>query len=61
MAPRWKALYVLARKRGLAPAEAEDAVQGFLARMIEGDSLPGWIPGAGGCAPTSRPPLPTTW
>ena len=37
--PRWKALYVLARKRGLAPAEAEDAVQGFLARLIEGDLL----------------------
>jgi DNA-directed RNA polymerase specialized sigma24 family protein len=39
VAPRWKALYVLARKRGLAPAEAEDAVQGFLARLIEGDLL----------------------
>jgi len=37
--PRWKALYVLARKRGLAPAEAEDAVQSFLARLIEGDLL----------------------
>jgi len=39
VAPRWKALYVLARKRGLAPAEAEDAVQSFLARLIEGDLL----------------------
>jgi DNA-directed RNA polymerase specialized sigma24 family protein len=39
VAPRWKALYILARKRGLAPAEAEDAVQGFLTRLIEGDVL----------------------
>jgi RNA polymerase sigma-70 factor (ECF subfamily) len=39
VAPRWKALYVLARKRGLGPAEAEDAVQSFLARLIEGDVL----------------------
>lgn len=39
VAPRWKALYVLARKRGLAGPEAEDAVQSFLARMIEGDLL----------------------
>jgi DNA-directed RNA polymerase specialized sigma24 family protein len=39
VAPRWRALYVLARKRGLAAAEAEDAVQGFLARLIEGDVL----------------------
>ena len=39
VAPRWKALYVLARKRGLAPAEAEDAVQSFLTRLIEGDVL----------------------
>jgi RNA polymerase sigma-70 factor (ECF subfamily) len=39
VAPRWKALYVLARKRGLPPAEAEDAVQSFLVRLIEGDLL----------------------
>jgi RNA polymerase sigma-70 factor (ECF subfamily) len=39
VAPRWRALYVLARKRGLAPAEAEDAVQSFLARLIEGDLI----------------------
>ena len=45
--PRWKALYVLARKRGLAPAEAEDAVQGFLARLIEGDILDKLDPGRG--------------
>jgi DNA-directed RNA polymerase specialized sigma24 family protein len=37
--PRWKALYVLARKQGLAAAEAEDAVQSFLTRLIEGDLL----------------------
>jgi RNA polymerase sigma-70 factor (ECF subfamily) len=37
VAPRWKALYVLARKRGLAAPEAEDAVQSFLTRLIEGD------------------------
>jgi RNA polymerase sigma-70 factor (ECF subfamily) len=39
VAPRWKALYVLARQRGLPPAEAEDAVQSFLARLIEGDLI----------------------
>ena len=37
--PRWKALYVLARKQGLAAPEAEDAVQSFLTRLIEGDLL----------------------
>jgi len=37
--PRWKPLYVVARKHGLAPAEAEDAVQGFIARLLEGDLL----------------------
>jgi RNA polymerase sigma-70 factor (ECF subfamily) len=37
--PRWKALYVVARKHGLAPAEAEDAVQGFVTRLLEGDLL----------------------
>jgi DNA-directed RNA polymerase specialized sigma24 family protein len=47
VAPRWKALYVLARKRGLAPAEAEDAVQGFLARLLEGDLLAKLDPGRG--------------
>lgn len=35
--PRWKALYVLARQHGLAPAAAEDAVQSFLARLVEVD------------------------
>jgi DNA-directed RNA polymerase specialized sigma24 family protein len=39
VSPRWKALYVLARRQGLPPPEAEDAVQGFLARLIEGDLL----------------------
>jgi RNA polymerase sigma-70 factor (ECF subfamily) len=37
--PRYKALYVIARKRGLAPSEAEDAVQGFLTQLLEGDLL----------------------
>lgn len=37
--PRWKALFVLARKRGLAPEHAEDAVQGFLERLLEGDAV----------------------
>jgi RNA polymerase sigma-70 factor (ECF subfamily) len=45
--PRWKALYVLARKRGLPAAEAEDAVQGFLARLVEGDLLDRLDPGRG--------------
>jgi RNA polymerase sigma factor (sigma-70 family) len=39
IAPRWRALYVLARKRGLPAAEAEDAVQSFLSRLVEGDLL----------------------
>jgi RNA polymerase sigma-70 factor (ECF subfamily) len=39
VAPRWKALYVLGRSRGLAPADAEDAVQSFLARLLDGDLL----------------------
>jgi DNA-directed RNA polymerase specialized sigma24 family protein len=39
VAPRWKALYVLARAQGLPPADAEDAVQSFLARVVEGDLL----------------------
>jgi DNA-directed RNA polymerase specialized sigma24 family protein len=47
LAPRWRALYVLARKHGLAPAEAEDAVQSFLARLIEGDLLAKLDPGRG--------------
>ena len=45
--PRWKALYVLARKLGLSPSDAEDAVQGFLARLIEGDLLERLDPGKG--------------
>jgi DNA-directed RNA polymerase specialized sigma24 family protein len=45
--PRWKALYVLARKQGLAAPDAEDAVQGFLARLIEGDVLSRLDPGRG--------------
>ena len=45
--PRWKALYVVARKHGLAAAEAEDAVQGFVARLLEGDVLERLDPGKG--------------
>jgi DNA-directed RNA polymerase specialized sigma24 family protein len=37
--PRYKALYVIARKRGLGVSEAEDAVQGFLTQLLEGDLL----------------------
>jgi RNA polymerase sigma-70 factor (ECF subfamily) len=37
--PRWRALYVLARRQGLPSAQAEDAVQSFLARAVEGDLL----------------------
>ncbi len=39
IAPRWRALFALARKQGLTPAEAEDAVQSFLARLVEDDLL----------------------
>jgi DNA-directed RNA polymerase specialized sigma24 family protein len=35
--PRWRALYVLGRLRGLSPEDAEDAVQGFFVRLVEGD------------------------
>jgi RNA polymerase sigma factor (sigma-70 family) len=45
--PRYKALYVVARKHGLAPAEAEDAVQGFVTRLLEGDVLERLDPGKG--------------
>jgi len=45
--PRWKALYVVARKNGLLPSAAEDAVQGFVARLIEGDVLERLDPGKG--------------
>jgi DNA-directed RNA polymerase specialized sigma24 family protein len=45
--PRWKALYVVARKHGLLPSEAEDAVQGFIARLLEGDVLERLDPGKG--------------
>jgi RNA polymerase sigma-70 factor (ECF subfamily) len=37
--PRYKALYAIARKRGLSESEAEDAVQGFLTQLLEGDLL----------------------
>lgn len=45
--PRYKALYVVARKHGLPPAEAEDAVQGFVTRLLEGDVLERLDPGKG--------------
>jgi DNA-directed RNA polymerase specialized sigma24 family protein len=45
--PRWKALYVVARKHGLTGSEAEDAVQGFVARLLEGDVLDRLDPGKG--------------
>lgn len=35
----WLPLYALARRRGLPAADAEDAVQGFLGRLFEGDRL----------------------
>lgn len=45
--PRWKALYVVARKQGLGAAQAEDAVQGFVTRLLEGDVLERLDPGKG--------------
>jgi RNA polymerase sigma-70 factor (ECF subfamily) len=36
--PRWRPLYVLARKHGLDPETAEDAVQSFMARLLEAES-----------------------
>jgi RNA polymerase sigma-70 factor (ECF subfamily) len=37
--PRWRALYALARKRGLAKDSAEDAVQSFVERLLAGDAV----------------------
>jgi DNA-directed RNA polymerase specialized sigma24 family protein len=45
--PRWKALYVVARKQGLGAEQAEDAVQGFVTRLLEGDVLERLDPGKG--------------
>lgn len=45
--PRWKALYVVARKVGLGVTAAEDAVQGFVTRLLEGDVLERLDPGKG--------------
>jgi len=39
LGPRWNALYALARRRGLAAAQAEDAVQGFIERLVKGDVI----------------------
>lgn len=35
----WQPLYVFARRRGLTPADAEDATQGFFARILAQDWL----------------------
>src|SRR6476619_3215340 len=35
----WPTLYGYARRRGLAPQDAEDATQAFFARMLEKDYL----------------------
>ena len=35
----WYPLYCFARRRGLAPPDAEDATQGFFARMLESELL----------------------
>ncbi|MDR1280430.1 MAG: sigma-70 family RNA polymerase sigma factor [Opitutaceae bacterium] len=35
----WSPLYAHARRRGLIPADAEDAVQGFFAKLLRLDSL----------------------
>jgi RNA polymerase sigma factor (sigma-70 family) len=37
----WFPLYAFARRRGQSPQEAEDTVQGFLADLLERDSLAG--------------------
>jgi DNA-directed RNA polymerase specialized sigma24 family protein len=39
LGPRWKALYVLARKKGLSREQAEDAVQSFIERIVGGDLI----------------------
>lgn len=35
----WEPLYCYLRRKGMAPADAEDAVQGFLTRMLQRDFL----------------------
>lgn len=35
----WFPLYAYLRRRGNAPAQAEDLVQGFFARLLEKDAL----------------------
>lgn len=35
----WRPLYFVARRQGLSPADAEDATQGFLADIVQGDLL----------------------
>lgn len=43
----WRPLYLYARARGSAAPDAEDAVQGFLARLLEGDRYLQADPGSG--------------
>ncbi len=45
--PRWGALLVLARRKGLPQPQAEDAVQSFVVRLVEGDLLERLDPGRG--------------
>jgi DNA-directed RNA polymerase specialized sigma24 family protein len=37
LGPRWNALYVLGRRKGLGREQAEDAVQSFFERLLDGD------------------------
>ncbi|HET9955227.1 MAG TPA: sigma-70 family RNA polymerase sigma factor [Polyangiaceae bacterium] len=39
VAPRWRALYAMARKKGFSKERAEDAVQSFVERLASGDAL----------------------
>jgi DNA-directed RNA polymerase specialized sigma24 family protein len=39
--PRWRALYVLGRLRGLSAEDAEDGVQSFFARLLSDDGVLG--------------------
>lgn len=39
LATYWRPAYVFLRRKGLAPEDAEDAVQGFFLRFLEGDAL----------------------
>jgi RNA polymerase sigma-70 factor (ECF subfamily) len=43
----WYPVYAFVRSKGHGPDEAEDLVQGFFARLVEGDRLAGVDPGKG--------------